>query len=51
MLRAFARIIEEVQPDIISMENVPRVAIHPALSCHWRDSYFLHLPHTCLTAV
>ena len=32
MLREFARIIEEVNPDIVSMENVPRVAIHPAFS-------------------
>lgn len=32
LLRAFARIIEEVQPDIVSMENVPRVAIHPAFN-------------------
>lgn len=29
MLREFARIIEEVSPDVVSMENVPRVAIHP----------------------
>ncbi|NNH31980.1 DNA cytosine methyltransferase, partial [Rhizobium sp. SEMIA 4085] len=32
LLREFARIIEEVQPDIVSMENVPRVAIHPAFN-------------------
>lgn len=32
MLREFARIIEEVRPDIVSMENVPRVAIHPAFN-------------------
>lgn len=32
LLRAFARIIEEVQPDVVSMENVPRVAIHPAFN-------------------
>ncbi|MBY5524060.1 DNA cytosine methyltransferase [Rhizobium leguminosarum] len=32
MLREFARIIEEVQPDVVSMENVPRVAVHPAFN-------------------
>lgn len=30
MLREFARVIEEVSPDVVSMENVPRVASHPA---------------------
>ncbi|PWW04251.1 DNA (cytosine-5)-methyltransferase 1 [Hoeflea marina] len=30
LLRAFARIIEETKPEIVSMENVTRVAAHPA---------------------
>lgn len=29
LLAEFARLIEEVQPDIVSMENVPRLALHP----------------------
>lgn len=29
LLNEFARLIEEVQPDIVSMENVPRLALHP----------------------
>ena len=32
LLREFARIIEEVLPEIVSMENVTRVAVHPAFS-------------------
>lgn len=31
-LREFARLIEGVRPDIVSMENVPRVALHPAFA-------------------
>lgn len=30
LLRAFARLIEEVRPEVVSMENVTRVAVHPA---------------------
>jgi DNA (cytosine-5)-methyltransferase 1 len=29
LLKEFARLIEAVRPDIISMENVPRVVLHP----------------------
>jgi len=29
LLDEFARLIEEVQPDVVSMENVPRLLVHP----------------------
>jgi DNA (cytosine-5)-methyltransferase 1 len=29
LLEEFARLVEELRPDIVSMENVPRVALHP----------------------
>lgn len=30
MLREFSRLIEELSPQIVTMENVPRLALHPA---------------------
>jgi len=32
LLRAFARLIETTLPDVVSMENVPRVVVHPAFT-------------------
>lgn len=32
MLSEFARLIEEADPDVVSMENVARVALHPAFA-------------------
>lgn len=32
LLEEFARIIEAVRPDVVSMENVPRVVLHPVFS-------------------
>ena len=29
LLEQFARVIEDVEPDVVSMENVPRVVLHP----------------------
>lgn len=30
LLRVFADLIEETRPDVVSMENVPRLTVHPA---------------------
>jgi DNA (cytosine-5)-methyltransferase 1 len=32
LLHEFTRLIEEVRPDVISMENVPRVVLHPVFT-------------------
>ncbi|MCJ2084303.1 DNA cytosine methyltransferase [Methylobacterium sp. J-090] len=32
LLEEFARIIEGLKPDVVSMENVPRVALHPVFA-------------------
>lgn len=32
LLEAFARLIEAVRPDVVSMENVPRVVLHPVFA-------------------
>lgn len=45
LLEEFARLIESIRPDVVSMENVPRVSIHPAFGSfvdHLRNAgYFV----------
>ena len=37
LLREFGRLIREVQPDVVSMENVPRVVLHPVFEWFVRE--------------